>query len=84
MEMLSRCGYRCDLCLAYRPDVEACPSNQKTLSDGWFTCWSFRMPPERIVCDGCMAQDGRLIDKECPVRPCVADRGYTNCSACGD
>jgi hypothetical protein len=26
-EVLARCGYRCDLCLAYRPNVEAEPSN---------------------------------------------------------
>jgi hypothetical protein len=35
-EILSRCGYRCDLCLAYRPNVEKNPSNQQVLSDGWF------------------------------------------------
>jgi hypothetical protein len=84
MEMLSRCGYRCDLCLAYRPNVEACPSNQETLSDGWFTYWGFRIPPERIACDGCMAKGGRLIDEGCPVRPCAIERGHVNCSACGD
>jgi hypothetical protein len=33
-EILSRCGYRCDLCLAYRPNVEANPSNREIVSDG--------------------------------------------------
>ncbi len=84
MEMLSRCGNRCDLCLAYRPNVEACPSNRQTLSDGWFTYWGFRIPPERIVCDGCMAKDGHLIDEGCPVRPCAIERGHATCSECGD
>lgn len=35
-EVLSRCGYRCDLCLAYAPNVQAHPEYRQTLSDGWF------------------------------------------------
>ena len=83
-EILTRCGYRCDLCLAYRPNVEANPSNQQIVSDGWFRYFGFRIPPEEIICDGCMAEDPRLIDRECPVRPCVIDRGLDNCAQCVD
>lgn len=83
-EILTRCGYRCDLCLAYRPNVEARPSNQQTLSDGWHKYFGFRIPPEQIMCDGCMANNPRLIDNACPVRPCVVERGYANCSQCPD
>lgn len=83
-QILSRCGYRCDLCLAYRPNVEANPSNQQILSDGWHRYFGFRMPAENIICDGCTADRPRLIDKTCPVRPCVIERGLTNCSECPD
>jgi hypothetical protein len=83
-EVLARCGYRCDLSLAYRPNIEAAPSNQEVLSDGWQKYFGFRIPPERIICDGCMAQNPRLIDKSCPVRPCVMQRGLGNCSECAD
>jgi hypothetical protein len=83
-EVLARCGYRCDLCLAYRPNVETEPSNQEILSDGWQKYFGFRIPPERIICDGCMAENPRLIDKTCPVRPCVIQRGIGNCSECPD
>jgi len=83
-EILSRCGYRCDLCLAYRPNVEANPSNQQTLSDGWHEYFGFRIPAEQIICDGCMAENPRLIDKKCPVRPCVLERGLANCAGCPD
>jgi len=82
--ILTRCGYRCDLCLAYRPNVEANPGNQQTLSDGWFTYFGFRIPPEEIMCDGCMADDSLLIDKDCPVRPCVIERRFATCAECGD
>jgi hypothetical protein len=83
-QLLSRCGYRCDLCLAYRPNVEANPANQQMLSDGWHKYFGFRIPAERILCDGCLADNRRLIDKACPVRPCVIQRGMANCSECPD
>ncbi len=83
-EILTRCGYRCDLCLAYRPNVEANPSNRQTLSDGWHKYFGFHIPAEQIACDGCMAENPRLIDKACPVRPCVLARGLANCAECPD
>jgi hypothetical protein len=81
-EILSRCGYRCDLCLAYRPNVEADPSNRQVLSDGWYTYFGFRIPADQIICDGCLARAPRLIDKSCPVRPCVMEKGLHNCAEC--
>lgn len=82
--ILSRCGYRCDLCMAYRPNVVANPSNQQILSDGWHKYFGFRIPAEKIVCDGCMADNPQLIDSECLVRPCVIDRALQNCAECAD
>ncbi len=80
--ILTRCGYRCDLCLAYRPNVEKDSSNQQRLSDGWHKYFGFRLPASEICCDGCMAENPRLIDKACPVRPCVIERRLKNCSHC--
>jgi len=80
--ILSRCGYRCDLCLAYAPNVSAHPENQQKLSDGWFTHFGFRIQPEDILCDGCWSENSRLIDAGCPVRPCVIARGLQNCAYC--
>lgn len=82
--ILSRCGFRCDLCLAFRPNVEAQPENRDVLSDGWFSYFGFRVPPEQIICDGCWAEDGQLIDSSCPVRACVSARSLQNCAGCGD
>jgi hypothetical protein len=56
-EILARCGYRSDLCLAYRPNVERDPSSQQRLSDGWYKYSGFRIAAERIRCDGCPAED---------------------------
>ncbi len=83
-EVLSKCGYRCDLCLAYGPNVER-EDRRAELSDGWHAIFGFRIPPEKIICDGCVSGDTpRLIDNSCPVRPCVVSRGLDNCSACDE
>ncbi len=82
--ILTRCGYRCDLCLAYRPNVESQPANRQKLSDGWFRYFGFRLPPEEICCDGCMAASPHLIDQGCPVRSCVLDRQLENCGQCAE
>ncbi|HNS51184.1 MAG TPA: DUF3795 domain-containing protein [Anaerolineae bacterium] len=81
-KVLTRCGYRCDLCLAYAPNVASDASRREKLSDGWLKFFGFRIPPERIVCDGCLAENPRLIDRSCPVRPCVIQKGLQNCASC--
>ena len=80
--ILTRCGYRCDLCLAYRPNIESNPANQQKLSDGWYQYFGFRIPAEKILCDGCLAENPQLIDQSCPVRPCVLAKGLENCAYC--
>jgi len=80
--ILTRCGYRCDLCLAYKPNIEANPSDREKLSDGWFKYFGFRVPPQEIFCEGCMADDPHMIDQTCPVKPCVIESGLDNCSQC--
>lgn len=79
---LSLCGFRCDLCLAYNPNIEAQPENRQILSDGWYKYFGFRMPPEEITCEGCSAESNQTLDRDCPVRPCVIDHGLENCAAC--
>ncbi|KAB3538571.1 DUF3788 family protein [Alkaliphilus pronyensis] len=85
-EILTRCGYRCDLCLAYKENIEK-EDKRQLLSDGWFKFFGFRIEPDDIYCEGCISSDcltANLIDDGCPVRPCVIKRGYENCSQCDD
>ena len=82
--ILTKCGYRCDLCLAYKPNIENNPSNQQKLSDGWHKYFGFRLTPAEIICDGCMSNNSKLIDQSCPVRPCVIEKGLDNCAQCED
>ncbi|MFN2200682.1 MAG: DUF3795 domain-containing protein [Caldilineaceae bacterium] len=84
VEILAKCGYRCDLCLAYRPNIEADDRRQE-LSDGWFNLYGFRIGPEAIACDGCVSSNSpNLIDKNCLVRPCVIRKGIENCACCNE
>ena len=83
-EILSRCGYRCDLCLAYKQNIEE-QDRRAELSDGWEKCFGFRIPAEKIYCEGCMTGgEPKLIDARCPVRPCVITKGLNNCSECNE
>lgn len=79
---LTRCGYRCDLCLAFRPNVADHPENRQVLRNGWRRCYEFRISPTEICCDGSMATDPTLIDQNCPVRPWVIEKDLDNCSQC--
>jgi len=80
--IISLCGMRCDLCLAYHPNVEAHPENRQLISDGWHKYFGFRIQPEDIHCEGCFLDGNKTLDSECPVRPCVIEQGVANCAAC--
>ena len=84
-EVLARCGYRCDLCLAYKDNIEK-DDGRAFLSDAWHKIYGFRIPADEIFCEGCITsnrQDIKLADKKCPVRPCVIEKGLEN-SLCAE
>ena len=81
-EIISRCGYRCDLCLAYKTKNK---DKLRKFSDGIFKYYGIRLSLEEFYCDGCMADDKenpKLIDTECKVRPCVIKKELENCAFC--
>ncbi|MGA2265580.1 MAG: DUF3795 domain-containing protein [Phycisphaerae bacterium] len=83
-EILSCCGYRCDLCPAYRPNVTG-PEHQHRIAEGWRRIYEIKgIGPEKICCDGCrdMRPEARRIDMSCKVRPCVLARGLATCGQC--
>ena len=85
-QILTRCGYRCDLCLAYRDNIKN-NDRRKELSDGWHKYFGFRIEPEKIYCDGCTADDcinPSLLEKDCSIRQCVIEKKFNNCSECDD
>jgi hypothetical protein len=82
----ARCGFQCSGCPAYKENIKN-PTDQQKVSDGWYKYFGFRIPPEEIYCDGCMAAEAdnpKLLDKNCPVRPCARHRGIDSCGHCPD
>ena len=83
-EKMGFCGFRCELCPAYKDNITSEEDRQK-VSDGWFKYYGFRIAAEEIYCDGCLAEDcsdPRRIDPECEVRACALERGLPNCAHC--
>lgn len=79
-EILARCGYRCDLCPGYVDNIKSDEDRQR-VSDGWFKYIGVRVPLEEIGCRGCLEKE-EPADQDCPVRPCVQEKGLDNCGYC--
>jgi hypothetical protein len=85
-EKIGFCGYRCELCPAYKDNITSEEDKQK-VSDGWYKYYGFRIPAEEIYCDGCLAENcpnSRWIDPECEVRACALQHKVANCAHCDD
>jgi hypothetical protein len=82
MEILARCGFRCDLCPAYNPNIINI-YDKKKISEKWQQYFGFYLPPEKIGCDGCL-NNSQPLDSDCPVRPCVNEKQLDNCAYCPD
>lgn len=83
-EKIGCCGYRCDLCPAFKENI-AGEEDRRKVSDGWFRYYGFRIPAAEICCDGCLPEgcdNPRRIDPDCRVRQCVQERGLSNCAHC--
>ena len=79
-EILSKCGYRCDLCPAYTENIKS-DAEKSAVSEGWKRLFGFEVPPDEVECAGCHNK-GKHADTGCPVRPCVIEKGFENCAAC--
>ena len=82
--IITRCGFRCDLCPAYRENVER-DDRRESMSKGFKTFYGVNISPDELFCDGCLDESpgARRIDSSCKVRPCVISQGFENCAQCG-
>lgn len=77
--IIAKCGYRCDLCPAYKTNLKSDADKQK-MCDAWAKYLGSQIPPEAIKsCAGCLAGDG---DETCSVRPCANEKNLDNCAYC--
>ncbi|MDR3644824.1 MAG: DUF3795 domain-containing protein [Clostridia bacterium] len=79
MEIIAKCGNRCDLCPAYRGNIGK--FGAQAVSDGWHKYLGFYLAPEKIACVGCI-NEGDRPSGDCAVRSCCADKSVENCGHC--
>ncbi len=83
-EMISRCGYKCHLCLAYRENVRS-DADRERFRRGLLEYYRYPLKLEACYCDGCLADDAGnpvLLTPGCRVRRCVLKKGLENCAVC--
>ena len=82
-ELMSMCGYRCDICKAYAPNIKQ-NDQRKELSEMWKKYYELDIPAAGIYCDGCGCDrsGARRVDPDCPVRECVLDKKLAHCGVC--
>ena len=77
--IIARCGYRCDLCPAYKTNLKS-DADKIKMCDAWTKYFGSEVPPEAITaCDGCLEEGG---DPNCDVRPCATEKSLDNCAHC--
>ena len=81
--VISKCGYRCDLCPAFAANLHSHTDRQR-MSEALAKYYNYALPPEQIhPCQGCRNADG-APDANCQVYPCATGRGLDNCGQCPD
>ena len=84
--MIAYCGLVCTDCPAYI----ATQTDNRTLLESTAKQWSEQfhvtIPPDSILCDGCLAQSDRLCAHcyECNIRACGIQHQVANCAVCPD
>lgn len=75
---------RCDLCMIYRPNVEASDQRADICKVYEKTIPGFHPDPETVICDGCANTDENavLFTTNCAARKCVLEKGYIHCGCC--
>jgi len=82
---LTMCGYRCELCKAYAPNIKK-NDERNLLSQVWKKYYNLDIKEEDIYCDGCRCtrESAKRIDQNCPVRSCVLSKEIEHCGECDD
>lgn len=84
--VIGRCGYRCDLCMAYKKNGSGM-LHQLKVAQGWFTYYDLKVHPAKLSCGGCHESDSRLFcfdERFGRVCDCVVAKNIENCGHCED
>jgi hypothetical protein len=81
-EVLSYCGYRCDLCPAYHKNLRS-DDDRERVSRDWLRYYDHAEEPENVECKGCRSGPAEG-NPGCRVRPCAMDRDAYTCAECDE
>lgn len=84
-EAISLCGFNCDICPAYKPNLTSDEDRAK-IDEGWKKFhksrgWIYKQPS----CEGCFnVLEKAPLWSSCPIRKCVLTNNVENCGYCPD
>jgi hypothetical protein len=80
------CGLVCGGCPAYVATQSGEAAKVQEVADTWSKEWGMKLKPEDVLCDGCLAADGRHVGywSTCEIRTCAVGRDVENCAYCND
>ncbi len=81
-EILTLCGYRCDLCQLYTKNIKSEKDKQR-VSQEFNRIFGSNIRPEDVECVGCK-NEGKHVAPSCPVRLCALKKGVENCAHCSE
>ncbi len=84
-QIIARCGFRCDMCMAYAGNINSY-GDQVKVAEAWSNYFGIEISADKVKCPGCLstAKSEDLPDRECPVRPCVIEKEMNTCADCFD
>ncbi len=81
-EVLTLCGYRCDLCQFYRKNIKS-EKDKERVSRDFNRIFGYYVKPEDAECVGCK-NEGKHVTPGCAVRSCALKKGVENCAHCSE
>ncbi len=85
-QMIAFCGLDCLQCPAYIATQADDDEKRRETALMWSKVFKIDISIDKINCDGCNADDGRLFHHcaVCEIRACAREKGLANCAHCDD
>jgi Protein of unknown function (DUF3795) len=85
-QMIAFCGLDCLQCPAYIATQADDDEKRRETALMWSKVFKTDISIDKINCDGCNADDGRLFHhcSVCEIRACAREKGLANCAHCDD
>ncbi len=87
LEKLAYCGFDCTTCDVFRATRENDIEAKEKVARRWKDRLGVDVAPEKVACDGCRSNTGRLgyhCEFVCDVRRCARAKGASACALCAD